>query len=112
MLENSLSDGALYFYRNPQTGECDEEAMLAVLKDFWRAVSHVFPEAWDKPPRQSRLMHGAGIASLGFLMDTIFDRYIRVRVPAEQDFAKRPGPAEARLPLDQWHVGLRPALSA
>ena len=57
--------------------------MLAVLKDFWRAVSHVFPEAWDKPPRQSRLMHGAGIASLGFLMDTIFDRYIRVRVPTE-----------------------------
>ena len=84
MLENSLSDGALYFFRNPQTGECDEDAMLAVLKDFWRAVSHVFPEAWDKPPRQSRLMHGAGIASLGFLMDTIFDRYIRVRVPTEQ----------------------------
>ena len=88
MLENSLSDGALYFFRNPQTGECDEDAMLAILKDFWRAVSHVFPEAWDKPPRQSRLMHGAGIASLGFLMDTIFDRYIRVRIPSEQDFAK------------------------
>jgi DGQHR domain-containing protein len=88
MLENSLSDGALYTYRNSQTGECDEEAMLAILKDFWRAVSHVFPEAWDKPPRQSRLMHGAGIASLGFLMDTVFDRYIRVRVPTEQDFAK------------------------
>jgi DGQHR domain-containing protein len=87
MLEGSLSDGALYFFRDPKTGECDEDAMLAVLKDFWRAVSHVFPDAWEKPPRKSRLMHGVGIVSLGFLMDTIFDRYIRVRVPGEEDFA-------------------------
>ncbi len=88
MLEGSLSDGALYSFRNPHTGECDEDAMLAVLKDYWNAVSHVFPEAWNKPPRQSRLMHGVGIASLGFLMDTIFDRYIRVRTPGESDFAR------------------------
>ena len=39
--------------------------MLAILKDFWRAVSHVFPDAWNKPSRKSRLMHGVGIASLG-----------------------------------------------
>jgi DGQHR domain-containing protein len=88
MLENSLSNGALYTFRNPQTGECDEDGMLAILKDYWRAASHVFPEAWNKPPRQSRLMHGVGIASLGFLMDTIFDRYIRVRTPDESDFAR------------------------
>jgi DGQHR domain-containing protein len=86
MLEDSLSDGALYFFRNPQTGECDEDSMLAVLKDFWRAVSRVFPDAWDKPARKSRLMHGVGIASLGALMDTIFDRYIRVRIPREEDY--------------------------
>lgn len=87
MLENSLSDGALYLFRNMQTGECDEDRMLAVLKDFWRAVSRTFPDAWDQPPRKSRLMHGVGIASLGFLMDTIFDRYIRDRIPGEADFA-------------------------
>jgi DGQHR domain-containing protein len=86
MLESSLSDGALYFFRNPQSGECDEDSMLAVLKDFWRAVSRVFPDAWNMPARKSRLMHGVGIVSLGFIMDTIFDRYIRVRVPAEADF--------------------------
>jgi len=103
MLENSLSDGALYFFRNPQTGECNEDAMLTVLKDFWRAVSHVFPEAWDKPPRQSRLMHGAGIASLGFLMDTIFDRYIRVRVPAEPDFARDLTPLKV---VCRWTTGM------
>jgi len=103
MLENSLSDGALYFFRNPQTGECNEDAMLVLLKDFWRAVSRVFPEAWDKQPRQSRLMHGAGIASLGFLMDTIFDRYIRVRVPAERDFEKDLTPLRA---VSRWTTGL------
>ena len=103
MLENSLSDGALYFFRNPQTGEYNEAAMLVVLKDFWRAVSSVFPEAWDKQPRQSRLMHGAGIASLGFLMDTIFDRYIRVRVPAERDFEKDLTPLKA---VCRWTTGL------
>ena len=102
MIENSLSDGALYSFRNPQTGECDEDGMLAVLKDFWRAVSHVFPEAWNKHPRQSRLMHGVGIASLGFLMDTIFDRYIRVRIPDESDFARD---LAGLVPVCRWTNG-------
>jgi DGQHR domain-containing protein len=70
MLENSLSDGALYRYRNddalPRTGE-----MLSLLYNFWAAVSEVFPDAWNKPSRKSRLMHGAGIISMGYLMDAI-----------------------------------------
>jgi DGQHR domain-containing protein len=87
MLVNSLSDGALYRFRDPQTGAGDEEAMLSILMKFWSAVRRVFPEAWDKPPRQSRLMHGVGIVSLGFLMDAVFDRYSRSRVPDEADFS-------------------------
>jgi DGQHR domain-containing protein len=86
MLENSLSDGALYSFRDPLTGRGDEDAMLDLLMDFWSAVKDVFPEAWDKPPRRSRLMHGVGIASLGFLMDAIFDRYSRHRIPNRKDF--------------------------
>ncbi|MEU7609379.1 DGQHR domain-containing protein DpdB [Micromonospora sp. NPDC049204] len=70
MLETSLSDGALYRFRNdealPTTGY-----MLTVLFNFWTAVSQVFPEAWGKPPRKSRLMHGVGIISMGYLMDAI-----------------------------------------
>jgi DGQHR domain-containing protein len=88
MLENSLSDGALYTFRDPQTGAGDEEQMMSLLIDFWSAVSTVFAAAWDKPPRQSRLMHGVGIASLGFLMDAVFDRYSRKRVPDTEDFAR------------------------
>lgn len=71
MIENSLSDGILYRFRDPQTGSYEADAMLDVLHNFWRAVSKVFPKAWSLPPRQSRLTHGAGIVSMGYLMDTI-----------------------------------------
>jgi DGQHR domain-containing protein len=87
MLENSLSDGALYSFRDPQTGAGYEDQMMSLLVDFWSAVRTAFASAWDKPPRQSRLMHGVGIASLGFLMDAIFDRYSRNRIPDKEDFA-------------------------
>ena len=88
MLENSLSDGALYTFRDTYTGAGDEDKMMCVLKDFWAAVRDVFSYAWDKPPRQSRLMHGVGIVSLGFIMDAIFDRYSRKRLPGKVDFAQ------------------------
>lgn len=86
MLENSLSDGALYRYRDARTGEGDTKAILALLHAFWRAVSEVFPDAWGIPPRRSRLMHGVGIASMGFLMDAISDRLGLDAVPNEDDF--------------------------
>ena len=68
MLENSLSDGALYVYE-------DVEDKLKLLKQFWAAVEGVFPDAWGLLPRKSRLMHGAGVVAMGFLMDTIADRH-------------------------------------
>lgn len=85
MIENSFSDGALYSFRDPMSGTGDEEAMLKMLKSFWSAVRRVFADAWDKPPRQSRLMHGVGIVSLGFLMDAITDRQ-RSRVLTVDDY--------------------------
>lgn len=86
MLENSLSDGALYRFRDLETNEGNDDAMMNLLIDFWSAVRETFPDAWDKPPRQSRLMHGVGIVSMGFLMDAIFDRYNRKRYPTKADF--------------------------
>lgn len=73
MLENSLTDGSLYPFRDPVTGAGDSESMLAILKTFWAAVRDTFPEAWDLPPRKSRLMHGVGVMTLGFMMDAIAD---------------------------------------
>lgn len=75
VLENSISDGALYPYRFTDHGHPDTEGMLRLLKNFWTAAGQVFAEAWEKPPRQSRLTHGLGILSLGFLMDAIAERF-------------------------------------
>jgi len=88
MLESSLTDGALYQLRDPQTGAGDLEAMLEVLKSFWEAVRGVFSDAFGLPPRRSRLMHGVGIASLGFVMDAIADRFLPERFPTTEEFAK------------------------
>jgi len=74
MIENSLSDGVLYRLR----GTADDpnvDVMVDVMKSYWRAVSTVFQSAWGLPPRRSRLLHGVGIVSLGFLMDAIADRH-------------------------------------
>lgn len=87
MLENSLTDGCLYYYRDPDTGSGDIEEMLLILKPFWRAVQKVFEDAWGLPPRRSRLMHGVGIASVGYLMDAITDQYLaRGSMPEEADY--------------------------
>jgi DGQHR domain-containing protein len=86
MLENSLSDGVLYRARSGIDDKCDVERMLKTLKDFWSAVAEVFRPAWGLPPRRSRLMHGAGVVSLGFVMDAIADRHRRSGVPTRAQF--------------------------
>ncbi|KIG17592.1 tgtA5 cluster protein 1 [Enhygromyxa salina] len=90
MLGNSLSDGVLYEFRdrNELTDESVAE-MLALLQRFWGAVSETFPDAWGKKPRESRLMHGAGIVSIGNLMDHIASqRTRRSTIPSQQYFRK------------------------
>ena len=87
MLENSISDGALYPYRFADHGKPDIDGMLRILKSFWTAVSCVFEDAWEKPPRQSRLTHGLGIMSLGFLMDAIADQFEQIE-PEVTDFVE------------------------
>lgn len=73
MIEESLTQptGCLFPYRNVATGEYDHAGIWAVLQLYWSAVRETFPEAWGKPPTQSRLMHGVGIRSMGKLMDRI-----------------------------------------
>jgi len=91
MLGNSLSDGVLYEFR--ERNELSEDSvanMLKLLRHFWAAVKHTFPDAWGVKPRQSRLMHGAGIVSVGNLMDHIAAEHPQPwRVPSEQYFRKR-----------------------
>jgi hypothetical protein len=100
-IENSLTDGALYRFRNRQ-GEDDVDSMLAVLKEFWSAVAEVFESAWRQPPRRSRLMHGAGIIALSFLMDAIADRYRHAGLPTRDHFMADLRPLQ---PICRWTDG-------
>jgi DGQHR domain-containing protein len=108
MLENSLSDGVLYRYRYTENGVGDVDNMLAVLSNFWRAVRQVFVEAWALPIRSSRLMHSAGIISLGFLMDSIADRLRHTQVPTQEQFADdlKPLVSVCRWTDGYWDFGL------
>lgn len=87
MLDNSLTDGALFRFRAQSGDTGDLEPILVILRHFWLAVQQVFPKAWGLPPKRSRLMHGAGIVSLGFLMDAIADQHRRTPAPSVRQFA-------------------------
>jgi DGQHR domain-containing protein len=101
MLENSLSDGLLYRFRDGD-GQGDAETMLIVLKRFWSAVAGVFDDGWGLPPRRSRLTHGAGVISLGFVMDAIGDRFRGNELPTIDEFAQNLEPLR---PVCRWTEG-------
>jgi DGQHR domain-containing protein len=86
MIEHSLSDGLLYRLATT-LGEDAPDLQVNVLKAYWGAVADSFPTDWGKPPRKSRLMHGAGIVALGFIMDAIADR-LRPEIPSRDQFAE------------------------
>lgn len=86
MLENSLSDGALYSYKSGGFPEADSEGMLTLLKNYWRATAVVFHEAWGQPPKHSRLMHGAGIIGMGLVMDALAEGCLPGDEPTVQEF--------------------------
>jgi DGQHR domain-containing protein len=73
MIEESLvnASGCLFPFRNIASGEYDQTAIWDILVTFWTAVKSVFPDAWGRPPTESRLMHSVGIRSMGKLMDRI-----------------------------------------
>jgi DGQHR domain-containing protein len=63
--------GCLFSYRNIATGEADVDRIWLTVVTFWTAVKATFPEAWGKSPRESRLMHSAGLFAMSRLMDRI-----------------------------------------
>ncbi|MDM1328911.1 DGQHR domain-containing protein DpdB [Acinetobacter indicus] len=76
MIRNSLTNplGALATFKD-ETGHIQNiEGLYQILVAFWNAVKHVFPIAWAKEPKQSRLTHSVGILAMGVLMDQIYAR--------------------------------------
>ncbi len=69
VIMNSLHDGILReFMRNPDGAE----KSFQLISEFYRAASLVFRDAWNgQKPKSSRLVHGAGIVSLGYVMELL-----------------------------------------
>jgi DGQHR domain-containing protein len=63
--------GALYLYRNIAAGTTDTEGIRRLLIAYWTGVRNTFPEAWGRPPTESRLMHGVGIRAMSRLLDHV-----------------------------------------
>lgn len=76
MIRRSLNNpnGALAVFKAVGHEGNNSTAMLQILIEFWSAVKFAFPSAWAKHPSESRLMHSAGIAAMGDLMDRMAAR--------------------------------------
>jgi len=70
---NSATDGVIRTLLN----EPDYAVQTAsLINRFFTAVARVFPEAWNgHKPSTSRLIHGAGIVAMGFVMEYIATKY-------------------------------------
>ena len=70
VIMTSLSDGALRELIREEDGL---EQCFKLLSAFFEAVAETFPEAWQgQKPKTSRLVHGAGIVGMGYVMDYLF----------------------------------------
>ena len=69
VIMNSLHDGILREYMRGPDGL---EKGFHLISEFYRAVSLVFRDSWDRhKPKTSRLLHGAGIVSMGYMMEIL-----------------------------------------
>lgn len=69
VIMNSLSDGTL---RMVYTSEDFQEKAISLLNNFFKAVITTFPDAWhERTPTTSRLVHGAGVVAMGYLMEAM-----------------------------------------
>lgn len=66
---NSINDGMMReFIRENDGGE----RCFLLISEFYRAVQKVFANEWNgHTPKTSRLVHGAGIVSLGYVMEIL-----------------------------------------
>lgn len=72
VIMNSADSGAIRDHADASTRM---EFGYEVLTNFFTAVAQVFPKAWhEQTPRTSRLVHGAGVVSMGYVMETLYSR--------------------------------------
>lgn len=72
VIMNSTDSGAL---REHQPAESRMDFGFNLITNFFTAVQQVFHDDWfNQTPRTSRLVHGAGIISMGYVMETLFSQ--------------------------------------
>jgi DGQHR domain-containing protein len=70
MIMNSLTDGALRLYASDDNLLLDRG--IELISEFFHAVRHEFKDDWEgKTPKTSRLVHGAGIVAMGYVMEAL-----------------------------------------
>lgn len=70
VIMNSLTDGALRLYADDNAVLLERGSQL--ISEFFHAVRYVFAEDWEgKTPKTSRLVHGAGIIAMGYVMEAL-----------------------------------------
>lgn len=103
VIKSSLSSplGALGRFKSMgREGSGDVGGMYQILSTYWTAVKNCFAEAWGKDPKQSRLMHSAGLLGMGVLMDAIY-----ARIPPDAEIATVQGEVEKVVSVCRWTKG-------
>lgn len=68
---NSAADGVI----RDLLAQGKKDGPFEVLSNFYGAVQKVFNGAWaNHTPKTSRLVHGTGIAALGYVMEALYSR--------------------------------------
>lgn len=88
-LEMSLSDGVLWEVAQVEEGERAVEKMCEIVMAYWGAVREVWKDIWELKPRKSRLLHGAGIVTLGYLMEEMIVRHRGDGWPRQEFFEEQ-----------------------
>jgi DGQHR domain-containing protein len=103
MIRSSLNNplGALAPYKGAGNDSVDIASMYQLLLLYWGGVKEIFPEAWGKDPKQSRLMHSAGIEAMGVLMDRIYAKLSS----ASNDFKSIKKEIQRVAPICKWTSG-------
>jgi len=83
VIMSSASDGALRDFR---ALDDESDRSFNLISEFYGAVQDVFPDDWKgHAPKTSRLVHGAGIVAMGYVMELL---YARDRADDRSTFAR------------------------
>jgi DGQHR domain-containing protein len=102
LIMNSLADGACRELIRLPDGD---EKCFDLVSEFFKAVQSTFPDAWhDRTPKTSRLVHGAGIVSMGYVMEFL---WARDKASTAEDFKAGIAPLvnQAAWTRGEWKFG-------